>query len=80
MLIMILVVTKNLKELFRDLYYRKLSINETERKQDKFDAIIGALENYTSKSDKYIEAKNRLLNNVKNFLRGEIKNYWRVWK
>ena len=67
MLIMILVVTKNLKELFRDLYYRKLSINETERKQDKFDAIIGALENYTSKSDKYIEAKNRLLNNVKNF-------------
>ena len=67
MLITILVVTKNLKELFRDLYYRKLSINETERKQDKFDAIIGALENYTSKSDKYIEAKNRLLNNVKNF-------------
>ena len=70
MLIMILVVTKNLKELFRDLYYRKLSINETERKQDKFDAIIGALENYTSKSDKYIEAKNRLLNNVKNFWEG----------
>ena len=70
MLIMILVVTKNLKELFRDLYYRKVSINETERKQDKFDAIIGALENYTSKSDKYIEAKNRLLNNVKNFWEG----------
>ena len=70
MLIMILVVTKNLKELFRDLYYRKLSINEAERKQDKFDAIIGALENYTSKSDKYIEAKNRLLNNVKNFWEG----------
>ena len=70
MLIMILVVAKNLKELFRDLYYRKLSINETERKQDKFDAIIGALENYTSKSDKYIEAKNRLLNNVKNFWEG----------
>ena len=70
MLITILVVTKNLKELFRDLYYRKLSINETERKQDKFDAIIGALENYTSKSDKYIEAKNRLLNNVKHFWEG----------
>ena len=61
---------KKFNKLFRDLYYRKLSINEAERKQDKFDTIIGALENYTSKSDKYIEAKNRLLNNVKKFCEG----------
>ena len=37
---MILVIPK----LFRDAYYKKITINEAERKQDEFNAIIGVLE------------------------------------
>ena len=65
---------KTLKELFRDLYYKRITIEEAERKQDEFDAIIVGLEIYTQKNDKYIEAKNKFLNNVKKFM-GEKKNY-----
>ena len=61
------------KELFKNLYYKKITIEETEREQDEFDAIIGALENYTPRNDKYIEAKNKLLNNVKEFYEGREK-------
>ena len=31
----------------------------------QFNAIVGVLEDYTPKNNKYIEAKNKLLNNVK---------------
>ena len=34
---------KTLKELFRDLYYRKMTINEAERKQDKCGALVSVL-------------------------------------
>ena len=61
------------KELFKGLYYRKITIDEAEREQVEFNAIIGVLENYTPRSDKYIEAKNKLLNNVKKFTRREKK-------
>ena len=61
------------KELFKGLYYRKITIDEAEREQVEFNAIIGVLENYTLRNDKYIEAKNKLLNNVKKFTRGEKK-------
>ena len=43
---MILVIIKHLKELFRDLYNKILSINETEKKQDEFDGLLGALSTY----------------------------------
>ena len=65
---------KTFKELFRDLYYEKITIDEVEGKQDEFIAIIGVLENYTPRTDKYIEAKNKLLNNVKKIYKGREKN------
>ena len=56
---------KTFKELFRDFYYKGITIEEAEREQDEFNAITGALEIYTPRNDKYNEAKNKLLNNVK---------------
>ena len=55
---------KTFKELFRDLYYRKITIDDAERKQDKFDAVLFHLNKYTQKNPKYIEAKNNLAKNV----------------
>ena len=56
---------KTFKELFRDLYYRNMTIKEAERRQDEFDATLGALSIYPAKKKKYLEAKNKLLNNAK---------------
>ena len=38
---------KRFKELFRDIYYRNMSINKVERKQDEFDAVLNALSKYS---------------------------------
>ena len=65
---------KTFKELFRDIYYKKSTIEEAEREQDEFNAIRGVLEDYTPRNNKYIEAKNKLLNNAKKNLQGERKN------
>ena len=65
---------KTIKELFRDLYYRKVTTNEAERKLDEFDAIIAVLNKYAPREPPYIEAKNKLLINVKKYLQGERKN------
>ena len=62
---------KTFKELFRDLYYRNMTINKAERKQGEFDGVIGVLSAYSTKRDEYVEAKNKLLNNAKIFTRGE---------
>ena len=56
MLCVILVITKHLK-LYRDLYYKKMTINDAEMKQNEFSSIV----------------KNTLLNNVKNFYDGRKK-------
>ena len=58
---------KTFKEFFRDLHYRNMSIDEAERRQDKFDGMPRPLGMYLAKKTKYIEAKNRLLNNAKTF-------------
>ena len=63
---------KTFKELFRDLYSKKTTIDEVERKQDEFNGVIGILENYIPRNDKYVEAKN-LLNNTKKFYEGREK-------
>ena len=63
---------KTFKELFRDLYSKKTTIDEVERKQDEFNGMIGILENYIPRNDKYVEAKN-LLNNTKKFYEGREK-------
>ena len=64
---------KAFKELFRDLYYKKMTINDAEMKQNEFNSILDALNNYSPKAQKYIEAKNSLLNNAKNFYKGREK-------
>ena len=40
---------KTFKELFRDLYYRNMTIDEAEKTQDKFDGVLGALSVYSAK-------------------------------
>ena len=64
---------KTFKELFRDLYFKIMTINDAEMKQNEFNSIIDALNNYFSRTQKYIEAKNSLLNNAKNFYKGREK-------
>ena len=50
-------------------------IDDAEMKQNEFDAKLNALSGYSPRSQEYIEAKNKLLDNAKNLLRGEKKNY-----
>ena len=64
---------KTFKEFFRDLYYRKTTIDEAKRIQEEFDVVTNALKNYAARDNKYVEAKNKLLNNVKNFYEGREK-------
>ena len=64
---------KAFKGLFRDLYYKRITIDDAEGQQEEFNAIIGVLDNYTSKNDEYIEAKNKLLKNVNNLYTGREK-------
>ena len=42
-------------------------------KQNKFNLILDTLNNYSPKTQKYIEAKNSLTNNAKNFYEGREK-------
>ena len=65
---------KTFKELFRELYYKKTTIDYVERKQDEITGVMGALKAYAPRDNKYVEAKNKLLNNAKNFYeeRGKI--------
>ena len=67
--------SKTFKELFEDLYSKKMTIHDAEMKQDEFNSILDTLNNYSPKTQKYIEAKNILLNNAKILLEGERKNY-----
>ena len=58
---------------FRGCVYRWANVFEpncTNASRFNFGAIIGVLENNTPKKDKYIEARNTLLNNVKIFYKG----------
>ena len=64
---------KTFKELFRDLYYKKMTIDDAEPIQDEFNSILGVLSDYTPRSHKYIEPKNKLLDDVKNFYGGREK-------
>ena len=44
-----------------------MSINKAEQKQDEFDAVLNALSKYSLRDQKYIEVKNKLLDNAENF-------------
>ena len=50
-----------------------MSINKAERKQHEFDAVLNALSEYSPRDQKCIEAKNKLLDNAKNFYKGKEK-------
>ena len=64
---------KTFKELFRDLCYKKMTIDDAKIKQDKFDSILAVLSNYTPNLHKYFVAKNKLFNNAKNIYEGREK-------
>ena len=46
---------RSLKELFKAIYYRKVTIEKAERIQEEFDAIISALNNYDARKLKHKE-------------------------
>ena len=48
---------KTFKELFRGLYYRNMPIDETERKQDKFDGSLGALRAYSASGQNMLKQR-----------------------
>ena len=51
-----------------------MSINNAERKQDQFNAIIGILiDGYKPRFDKYIDLKDKFLKNVKKNYQGREK-------
>ena len=58
--------------MFRDLYYKQTTIDDGEGKQDEFSAV-SVLEGYALRDNKYVEAKNKLLNNAKKFYIGREK-------
>ena len=64
---------RTLKELLRDLYYEKLTIDDAEAYQIQFDTILYKLNKYSPKNPKYINAKNNLVRNVDNFFEGRNK-------
>ena len=64
---------KTFRELYRDLYYKEMKINNAEMRQNEFISITDALNDYIPKSQKYNEAKNSLLNNAKDFYEGREK-------
>ena len=67
MLIIILVITKHLKNYLENFITKKTSIDYVERKRDEITGVMGALKAYAPRDNKYIEAKNKLVNNVENF-------------
>ena len=56
---------RTFKELFRDLYYRNLTIDEVESKQGEFNTVLHVFKNYSSKHDKYVTLKNNLVGREK---------------
>ena len=66
-------IYKTFRELYRDLYYKEMAINDAEMTQNEFISIIDALNDYIPKSQKYNEAKNSLLNNARSFYEGREK-------
>ena len=58
---------KAFKELFRDLYYRTVTIDEAESKQEEFNVVLHLLKRYSPKHDKYVTLKNNLLDNASKF-------------
>ena len=50
-----------------------MTINDAEMRQNEFNSILDALNNYSPRAQKYIKANYSLLNNAKNFYKGREK-------
>ena len=61
---------KTFKELFRNIYYRNMSVNKAEKKTRWIWCNTQFLSAYTLRNEKHIVAKNELLDNVKDFYKG----------
>ena len=46
---------------------------KAQRKQNEFVAVLSVISRYSGRDQKYIEAKNKLLGNVKTFYKGREK-------
>ena len=64
---------KTFKELFRDFYYRNITIDEAESKQEEFNVVLHLLKRYSPKHDKYVTLKNNLVDNASKFYKGREK-------
>ena len=64
---------KTFKELFRNFYCKRITIYEAESKQEEFDVVLPHLKIYNPRDNKYIEAKNNLVNNASKFYEGTAK-------
>ena len=73
MLYMILVILKHSMIYLKAFFLKKMTIDNAEMKQNEFDAKLNALSRYSPRNQKYIETKNKLLDNAKNFYKGRKK-------
>ena len=64
---------RTFKELFRNLYYTTITIDEAESKQDEFNTMLHLLKKYSPKHDKHVTLKNNLADNVSKFYEGREK-------
>ena len=48
---------KTFKELFRDLYYIKITMDDADSKQDEITGAMGPLKGYVPRNNRYVEAK-----------------------
>ena len=64
---------RTFKELLRDLYYRTVTIDEAESKQEEFNIALQDLKEYNPKHDKYVTLKNNLIDNASKFYGGREK-------
>ena len=58
---------RTFKELFRNLYYATITIDEAESKQDEFNTMLHLLKKYSPKHDKHVTLKNNLVDNAGKF-------------
>ena len=50
-----------------------MTVDNAEMKQDEFNSMLRVLSNYAPKNQKYVEAKNKFLDNAKTFYEGRKK-------
>ena len=58
---------KTFNNLFKELYFKKMTIDNTEIKRNEFNAKFNALSKYSPRNQKCLELKYKLLDNAKNF-------------